>query len=71
MKTKSELRYDSKGPSGNIFCILGEVRKILRSQSRIIDYNNLLDRVTNSHSYEDALKIISEEVILIDTERDE
>lgn len=65
-RKKQVVKYDSRGPSGNIFAILGQVRNILQKQQRINDYNELWDRVNNSESYEDALKIINEYVNLVD-----
>lgn len=63
---KSIVNFDSYGPSGNIFHILGLVRNELRKQRRIIDYNDCWERVQKSNSYEEALKIIREYVDLID-----
>lgn len=60
------IEFDSRGPSGNIFHILGLVRDALRKQRRIIDYNDCWERVQKSSSYEEALKIIREYVELID-----
>ena len=64
---KPELIYDSRGESGNIFWILGQVRRILQKQRQIDAYNELWERVQHTGSYEEALKIISDEVTLIDT----
>ncbi len=64
---KPILVYDSHGESGNIFWILGQVRRIMQKQRRIIAYNDLWERVQNAGSYKEALDIISEEVTLIDT----
>lgn len=63
---KPVVKFDSQGPSGNIFHILGMVRQELRKQRRIIDYNDCWERVHKSGSYEEALKIIREYVDLID-----
>lgn len=63
---KSAVCFESKGVSGNIFYILGMVQKELRKQRRINDFNELRDRVYNSHSYKEALSIIREYVDLID-----
>lgn len=62
---KPIIEYDPYGHTGNIFWILGEVSKIMRKQCRIIDYNDLRDRVFEAQSYEEALAIISEEVTLV------
>ncbi len=63
---KPELIYDSRGESGNIFWILGQVRRILQQQRRITAYNELWERVQRAGSYKEALDIIGEEVTLID-----
>lgn len=63
---KPELIYDSRGESGNIFWILGQVRRILQQQRRITEYNELWERVQHAGSYKEALDIIGEEVTLID-----
>ncbi len=64
---KPELIYNSRGESGNIFWILGQVRRLLREQNRITAYNELWKRVQSADSYNDALQLIGEEVTLIDT----
>lgn len=64
---KPVVEYNSRGPSGNIYAILGMVQTALRKQRRYTDYNNLRDRVFESHSYQEALDIISETVTLKDT----
>jgi hypothetical protein len=64
---KPVLEYDSRGESGNIFWILGQVRRILQKQSRITAYNEMWEKVQNTHSYNEALEIIGKEVTLIDT----
>ena len=38
---KLVLKYYSRGPEGNIFWILGQVRRLLREQNRITAYNEL------------------------------
>ena len=63
---KATVHFHSQSESGNIFFILGLVRREMQKQRRITDYNNLRDRVTNSGSYKEALAIIRETVILID-----
>lgn len=64
---KPVLIYNSRGESGNIFWILGQVRRLLREQNRITAYNELWKRVQSADSYNDALQLIGEEVTLIDT----
>ena len=64
-KNKPIVEYDPYGQSGNIYGILAAVSKVMRQQRRIIDYNNLRDRVFEAQSYDEALEIIGEEVTLI------
>ena len=71
---KPLLEYDSRGESGNIFAILGELLRIMRHNNNSIPfsvtkqrYEAICQRVFKSKSYEDALRIIGEEVTLIDT----
>ena len=63
-KEKAIVEYDPCGHTGNIYWILAAVSKVMRQQRRIIDYNNLRDRVFEAQSYEEALQIIGEEVTL-------
>ena len=63
---KPVIEYDSRGPSGNIYAILGMVQTVLRKQRRYTDFNNLRDRVFEAHSYDEALAIIGETVTLVD-----
>lgn len=63
---KPIIHFESRGPSGNIFWILGTVRNSMQKQRRITDYNTMWERVQNSGSYEAALAIIREYVDLID-----
>lgn len=64
LKPISVVRFDKLGPSGNIYFILANVQQALRKEKRILDWNECRDRVYNAKSYEEALKIISEYVIL-------
>lgn len=66
---KPVLKYESRGPEGKIFWILGQVRRLLQEQNRITTYNELWERVQSADSYNDALQLIGEEVTLIDTEK--
>ena len=63
---RPEIRFSSRGPSGNIFHILALVREAMRKQRRIAEYNDLRDRVTSSRSYTEALTEIRKLVDLID-----
>lgn len=60
------IHFDSRGESGNIFYILGMVRREFQRQRRITEYNELRDRVTASGSYDAALAILRERVDLVD-----
>jgi hypothetical protein len=62
------IQFQSMGPSGNIFWILGAARKELHKQRRITEYNTMWERVQNAQSYIDALAIIREYVELVDTD---
>lgn len=63
---KPIVHFRSRHESGNIFVILGLVRRALQKQRRITEYNDLRDKVTGSGNYRDALAIIRETVNLID-----
>ena len=69
MKQKPTIIFDSLGPSGNIFQILTLVHEKMKQYPREIadSYFDCHTRVIESHSYEEALKIIREYVNLIDT----
>ena len=62
--------YDSRGETGNIYYLIGQLQQIMRKQRRYTDFNNLRDRIFESSSYEDALAIIGEEVELVDIARE-
>jgi len=63
---KEKVEYSRRGPSGNIYHIIGKANLALRKQHRIIDYNEMWERVQNSHSYDEALAIIGEYVELVE-----
>lgn len=60
------IHFSGRGPSGNIFFILGKVRVEMQKQRRITEYNNMWEEVQNSGSYEAALEIIGRHVPLMD-----
>ena len=66
-KYKPVIYYNSRGESGNIFRLLGELQKVMRKQRRIIAFNDIRDRVLAAQSYDEARQIISEEVTLKDS----
>ena len=63
---KPKVEYSKSGPSGNIYHILGMANRALRKQHRILDYNEMWERVQNSHSYSEAIAIIGEYVELVE-----
>jgi hypothetical protein len=67
---KPTIIYDSRGETGNIYYLIGQLQQIMRKQRRYTDFNNLRDRIFESSSYEEALAIIGEEVELVDITRE-
>lgn len=63
---KERVEFDSNGPSGNIYHILGLVQRALKKQQRITDYNTMRDRVFECKSYKNSLEVIREYVDLVD-----
>ena len=61
-----EVSFCRNGSSGNVYCIMGGAIKILRRVGRYDDAKEMVDRVTNSGSYENALSIIGEYVNLVE-----
>ena len=52
-------------PRGNIFCIIGEVEKLLKKNGEVIKANEMKRRILENHeakSYEEAKSIIGEYV---------
>lgn len=52
-------------PRGNIFCIIGEVDKLLKKNGQVIKANEMKHRILENHeakSYEEAKSIIGEYV---------
>lgn len=66
MSEKPKVEFDSKGESGNIYHILGQVSQVMRKVRRINDFNEMRDKVFASGSYKEALAHIREYVILVD-----
>ena len=64
---KPVLIYDSRGPEGNIFWILGQAQRLMKRNGRIAEWKTIWERVQSAGSYEEALEIIGEEVTLRDT----
>ena len=64
---KPVLKYDSSGPEGNIFWILGQAQRLMKRNGRITEWKDVWDRVQHAGSYDEALAIIGEEIDLRDT----
>lgn len=62
---KATIHFRSRHESGNIFVLLGLVRREMQKQRRITEYNDLWEQV-QAGSYDDALRLIREKVDLID-----
>ena len=67
LRWEAVVEFDRDAPNGNIFAVLGAARQEMQKQQRLSDYNEMWERVQNSESYNDALRIIGEYVTLIDT----
>ena len=67
---KPTIIYDSRGETGNIYYLIGQLQQIKRKQRRYTDFNKLRYRIFESSSYEEALAIIGEEVELVDIARE-
>lgn len=65
-EVKPVIEYESRGESGNVYWLLGAVHRALRREHRPTDYNTCRDAVFASHSYEEALSIMSRYVTLVD-----
>lgn len=63
---KPVVEYESRGESGNVFWLLAAVHTALRREHRPTDYNTCRDAVLASHSYDEALSIMSRYVTLVD-----
>ncbi len=53
-------RMELLGHDGNIFAIMGRASALLREAGQGEQAKEMIGRVTSSHSYDDALRIISE-----------
>lgn len=60
------IEFSRRGPSGNIYYILGKARDALRKQHRINDYNETWEKVQKCDSYEEALDAIREYCDLVE-----
>ena len=62
------VTFDRNGSSGNIYCVMGGASKILRKCGMEDRAKEMVDRVTSSGSYDEALEIIGEYVNLEERE---
>lgn len=67
IRAKAIVEFDSKGETGNIYYILGRVRREMAKERLISGYNDLQERVYKAGNYVEALSIIREYINLIDT----
>lgn len=67
IREQSLIFIDLSGENGNVFYVLGVVKKELQKKDRLSDYEELYDRVKACDNYKEALGIINEYVVLYDT----
>lgn len=67
IREQSLIFIDLSGENGNVFYVLGVVKKELQKKDRLSDYEELYERVKACDNYKDALGIINEYVVLYDT----
>ena len=67
IREQSLIFIDLSGEHGNVFYVLGVVKKELQKKDRLPDYNELYERVKACDNYKEALGIINEYVVLYDT----
>ena len=67
IREQSIIFIDLSGENGNVFYVLGVVKKELQKKDRLSDYEELYERVKACDNYKEALGIINEYVVLYDT----
>lgn len=67
IREQSLIFIDLSGENGNVFYVLGVVKKELQKKDRLPDYEELYERVKAYDNYKEALGIINEYVVLYDT----
>ena len=67
IREQSLIFIDLSGENGNVFYVLGVVKKELQKKDRLPDYDELYERVKACDNYKEALGIINEYVVLYDT----
>jgi hypothetical protein len=65
-RKKIVIFYDPKGRNGNVFVLLAEIRSEMIKQKRILEYNDLSEKVNNAYSKEEAFAYIREKINLVD-----
>ena len=63
--------FDRSGSSGNIFVVMGGASAILRRLGKKDKADEMINRVTSSGSYDEALGIIGEYVNLVEVGGDD
>lgn len=67
IREQSLIFIDLSGEHGNVFYVLGVVKRELQKKDRLPDYDELYERVKSCDNYKEALGIINEYVVLYDT----
>ena len=67
IREQSLIFIDLSGENGNVFYVLGVVKKELQKKDRLPDYEELYERVKACDNYKEALGIINEYIVLYDT----
>lgn len=67
IREQSLIFIDLSGENGNVFYVLGVVKKELQKKDRLPDYEELYERIKACDNYKEALGIINEYVVLYDT----
>lgn len=67
IREQSLIFIDLSGENGNVFYVLGVVKKELQKKDRLPDYEELYERVKACDNYKEAFGIINEYVVLYDT----
>lgn len=55
-----KFEVELSSPEGNVFFLLKTALDILKSEGKTSEYQQLMERVLNASSYEEAVSIIAE-----------
>lgn len=66
MENKIKPKCALIGEDGNIFNLMGIASRTLKQNNLKEESKEMIDRITNSHSYDEALNIIGEYVEITD-----